>query len=111
MVFVPFPFTDRNSSKRRPALVLSSSNSNQKAGHTVLTIIISAGQSSLSGDSLIKDLDAAGLRAECVLRLKLFTLDHRLNICKTDCLATGGQKNASGMEGHASNLTCIGVLI
>ena len=71
MLFVPFPFTDRNSSKRRPALVLSSSNFNQKAGHTVLTIIISAGQSNFSGECLIKDLDAAGLRAKYVIRLKL----------------------------------------
>ena len=111
MVFVPFPFTDRNSSKRRPALVLSSSNFNQKAGHTVLTIIISAGQSSLSGECLIKDYYAAGLHAKCVIRLKLQTLDHRLIIRKTDCLATGGQKNAPCIKGHASNLTCIGVLI
>jgi len=31
VVVVPFPFTDRNSAKRRPALVLSSIAFNQQA--------------------------------------------------------------------------------
>lgn len=92
VMVVPFPFTDRNSSKRRPALVLSSSNFNQKAEHSVLAMITSAGQSSWPGDYLINDLDATGLPAECVIRLKLFTLDHRLIIRKAGKLAASDQK-------------------
>jgi mRNA interferase MazF len=92
VVVVPFPFTDRNASKRRPALVLSSSDFNHKAAHSVLAMITSAGQSSWPGDHLIKDLDGAGLPAECVIRLKLFTLDHRLVIRKAGILGAVDQK-------------------
>lgn len=92
VIVVPFPFTDRNATKRRPALVLSSSAFNQKAEHSVMAMITSAGQSSWPGDHRIKDLDAAGLPAECVIRLKLFTLDHRLLIRKAGSLGAVDQK-------------------
>ena len=92
VVVVPFPFTDRNAVKRRPALVLSSRAFSQKVQHSVLAMITSAGQSSWPGDHLIEDLDAAGLPSECVIRLKLFTLDHRLVIRKAGTLAVADQK-------------------
>ena len=92
VVVVPFPFTDRSATKRRPALVLSSRTFNQKVQHSVLAMITSAGQSSWPGDHLIKDLDAAGLPSECIIRLKLFTLDHRLVIRKAGALALADQK-------------------
>ncbi|MGB4117459.1 MAG: type II toxin-antitoxin system PemK/MazF family toxin [Polaromonas sp.] len=92
VVVVPFPFTDRNAVKRRPALVLSSSDFNQKAEHSVLAMITSAGQSSWPGDHFIKDLDEAGLPTECLVRLKLFTLDHRLVIRKAGALSAADQK-------------------
>ena len=92
VVVVPFPFTDRNAVKRRPALVLSSRAFNQKVQHSVLAMITSAGQSSWPADHLIENLDSAGLPAECVIRLKLFTLDHRLVIRKAGALAVADQK-------------------
>ena len=92
VVVVPFPFTDRTATKRRPALVLSSSGFNQKVQHSVLAMITSAGQSSWPSDHFIEDMDTAGLPTECVVRLKLFTLDHRLVIRKTGALALVDQK-------------------
>ena len=92
VVVVPFPFTDRTASKRRPALVLSSSAFNIKAEHSVLAMITSAGQSSWPDDHVIEDLDAAGLPAECLVRFKLFTLDHRLVIRKAGTLGAADQK-------------------
>lgn len=92
VVVVPFPFTDRNASKRRPALVVTNSVFNQKAQHSVMAMITSAGQSIWPGDHFIKDLDAAGLPTECVIRLKLFTLDHRLVIRKAGQLGVADQK-------------------
>jgi mRNA interferase MazF len=92
IVVVPFPFTDRNPTKRRPALVLSSSAFNKKAEHSVLAMITSAGQSSWPGDHTIQGLNEAGLPAECVIRLKLFTLDHRLVIRKAGTLGAEDQK-------------------
>ena len=92
VVVVPFPFTDREASKRRPALVLTRSDFNQNARHSVLAMITSADQSGWPGDHRIEDLDAAGLPTECVVRLKLFTLDHRLILRKAGQLAASEQK-------------------
>lgn len=92
IVVVPFPFTDRNTTKRRPALVLTNSAFNQKARHSVLAMITSAEQSGWPGDYPIKDLETAGLPTDCVVRLKLFTLDHRLVIRKAGVLGLADQK-------------------
>lgn len=79
VVRVPFPFTDRNASKNRPALVLSDAASfNTPAGHSVLAMITSQVNAPWPLDCPITDLKGAGLPAASVVRFKLFTLDHRL---------------------------------
>ncbi|SFU77504.1 type II toxin-antitoxin system PemK/MazF family toxin [Halomonas korlensis] len=81
VVVVPFPFTDRSTTKRRPALVLSSlDNFNRPTDHVVLAMITSARNSTWPLDTEIQDLDAAGLPASSIVRMKLFTLDARLII-------------------------------
>jgi len=76
VVVVPFPFTDRAATKRRPALVLSDKSFNGH-GHTVLAMITSATHGPWPGDTHIDDVKAAGLKAASIVRLKLFTLDNR----------------------------------
>jgi len=79
VVRVPFPFTDRTASKRRPALVLSDSRAfNLPAGHCVLAMITSLGNAPWPLDCVISDLTSAGLPAPSMVRCKLFTLDNRL---------------------------------
>jgi mRNA interferase MazF len=79
VVRVPFPFTDRQASKNRPALILSDEVLfNQPAGHSVMAMITSARHPSWPLDCPITDLAAAGLPAASVIRWKLFTLDDRL---------------------------------
>ena len=92
VVVVPFPFTDRAATKRRPALVLTSNTFNQKARHSVLAMITSAEQSAWPGDYPVENLETAGLPTACVARLKLFTLDHRLLIRKAGVLSPADQK-------------------
>jgi mRNA interferase MazF len=76
---VPFPFTDRNTAKNRPALVLSDARAfNVPAGHSVMAMITSAANPPWPLDCPITDLAAAGLPAPSKIRFKLFTLDHRL---------------------------------
>jgi mRNA interferase MazF len=89
VVVVPFPFTDRNATKRRPALVLSAAALHRASGHSVLAMITSAEQSHWPGDLPLTDLASAGLTQPCLARLKLFTLDHRLIL------------RAAGRLGHA----------
>lgn len=83
VVIVPFPFTDRDAVKRRPALVCSSAAFNRQARHVVLAMITTSTHSAWPDDVPIRDLDAAGLpaglpaglTAASVVRWKLFTLD------------------------------------
>ena len=59
VVVVPFPFTDRAASKRRPALVLSDASAfNAATGQVVLAMITSAKHACWPLDVLIEDLAA-----------------------------------------------------
>lgn len=79
VVRVPFPFTDRNTTKNRPALVLSDARAfNTPAGHSVMAMITSQANAPWPLDCTLTDLAAAGLPAASKVRFKLFTLDHRL---------------------------------
>lgn len=88
VVVVPFPFTDKLTSKRRPAVIISNSEKfNQLCGHSVLAMITSAENESWPLDIKIKDLKESGLTAESVIRFKLFTLDHHLILKKVGRLS------------------------
>ena len=96
VVAVPFPFSDRPGTKRRPALVLSNASFN-RAGHTVLAMITTAGHTPWPGDTPLEGAPAAGLRVPCLVRLKLFTLDNRLIQKRLGTLAPA---DAAGVEGN-----------
>jgi len=85
VVVVPFPFTDRRASKRRPALALSTEKFNAESGHTVLAMITSADNPPWPLDLPI-DATRAGLHAPSKVRMKLFTLDNRLILQKAGSL-------------------------
>jgi mRNA interferase MazF len=88
VVVVPFPFTDRATVKRRPALVLSDlTRFNAVIGQSLLAMITSAQHSAWPFDTAIRDLAAAGLSAPSVVRMKLFTLDNQLIIRRAGALA------------------------
>lgn len=94
VVIVPFPFTDRAATKRRPALTLSGKAFNAH-GYTILAMITSASHSAWPGDCAVKDLSPAGLTANCVIRLKVFTLDNRLMLRKSGSLSDIDRKAAT----------------
>jgi len=79
VVVVPFPFTDRATTKRRPALVLSATEFNRH-GYSVLAMITSASHPPWPGDTRLENLKGAGLTTSSLVRLKLFTLDNRFII-------------------------------
>ena len=94
VVRVPFPFTDRQATKNRPALIISDgAHFNRSAGHSVMAMITSARHASWPLDCVVTDLAAAGLPAASVIRWKLFTLDHLLvrgvlgRLSETDAVA------------------------
>ena len=91
VVTVPFPFTDRRASKRRPALVLSSAELAAHSGTVVLAMITSAENAAWPHDVAIGNLDTTGLSAASVVRWKLFTLDHSIVRARIGRLAPGDQ--------------------
>lgn len=90
---LPFPFTDQLASKRRPAIVISTANSfNTLTGHSVMAMVTSAYHRPWSLDMTIQDLDEAGLPSPSLIRMKLFTLDHRLFLRQLGQLSSADQK-------------------
>lgn len=89
VVIVPFPFTDRQATKRRPALVCSSASFNGSAKHLVLAMITTAVHGEWPGDVAIRDLATAGLPAPSIVRWKLFTLDAALVLRRAGALSEG----------------------
>ena len=81
VVAVPFPFTDRPATRRRPALVVSSAAFNEAHAQAILAMITST-RSDWPSDVPIQAWRKAGLRVPCKVRLKLFTLDSTLILRK-----------------------------
>jgi len=86
VVVVPFPFSERPGTKRRPALVLSRASFN-RAGHTALAMITTRAHRPWPGDVDIEKLEETGLPLPCIVRLKLFTLDNRLLMTRLGSLS------------------------
>lgn len=95
VVVVPFPFTDQKQAKRRPALVLSSLEFGKKISHSVMAMITSAQNAPWPLDVRVGHLKEAGLPAPSVVRMKLFTLDHRLILEQVGTLSEADKKAVS----------------
>ena len=81
IVKVPFPFTDKETDKVRPALILSSAKHlNAKIGASIMAMITSLkpARELWPADIVIQNLSSTGLPVPSIIRFKLFTLDHRL---------------------------------
>lgn len=86
VVVVPFPFTDRRTTKRRPAVVVSSASFNRAHKQSILAMITSVG-SDWPSDMAIRDWREANLNVPCKVRFKLFTLDDNLIVRKLGTLS------------------------
>ena len=86
VVVVPFPFTDRDASKRRPALVLSGEEFNLSHAQVVLGMITSSLQQPWPSDILLSGWQEAGLSVSCKFRMKIFTLEQSLILRKAGAL-------------------------
>ena len=102
VVVVPFPFTDRRTAKRRPALILSSARFNRAHEQSILAMITSAG-GDWPSDVVIRDWREAGLNVSCKVRFKLFALADRLIVRKLGAL--------SKRDGEAVGATLGNVLV
>lgn len=86
VVVVPFPFTDRPASKRRPAVVVSTSAFNSAHSGKVLAMVTST-VARWPSDVALQDWRQAGLSVASLVRFKLFTLDDHLIAGKAGALS------------------------
>ena len=86
VVVVPFPFTDKAATKRRPALVVSSTQFNTNHQSAVLAMVTST-SARWQSDVPLRDWRQAGLHVPCCVRFKLFTLDNVLILRRTGALS------------------------
>ena len=93
VVVVPFPFTELNAEKRRPALVLSTEDFNKQSENCVLAMITSQNNPNWPLDIRIGSLQKTGLKSPSMVRMKFFTLDNRLIIKKLGGLSGKDQKS------------------
>lgn len=78
VVTVPFPYTDRSTRQRRPALVVSSNGLQAQHGLLWVLMITSAENRGWPGDVAITNLVGAGLPAASVIRTaKIATIEAR----------------------------------
>ena len=92
VVEVPFPFIDKDFSKKRKALVVSSESYGRDTGATILVMITSAGNSSWRSDVVIEKFSEAGLRKPCVVRFKMFSIDSSLILGRVGVLQEEDRK-------------------
>jgi mRNA interferase MazF len=74
VILVPFLFTDQSGTKRRPAVVVSSTGYNARRRDMVIMAITSQVRQPLGfGEAMVADWQAAGLLKESVLKPVLTT--------------------------------------
>lgn len=88
VVAVPFPFTDRDATRRRPALVISNELFNKQHDQLILSMITTTTNNVWLSDVSLTNWQEAGLKVACYFRLKLFTLDQNLVLKKIGHLSS-----------------------
>jgi mRNA interferase MazF len=81
VILVPFPFTDRSTTKQRPAVVISSTSYNNQRPDLILLAVTSQVRTPLSfGEALVADWQAAGLIKPSVFKPLVATIEQALVI-------------------------------
>jgi len=79
IVLVPFPFTDLSDVKRRPALVVSTDDYNERTADVIIAQVTSRVNSPpRPGDHRVRSWKEAGLLAPSLVRARLTTLHSSL---------------------------------
>jgi len=82
VVVVPFPFSEIPVIKKRPVFVLSGRQFNDENGNTLVGMITTAKKTAWPSDININNLQAAGLKIDCVARWRLVTVPNDLILRK-----------------------------
>ena len=82
IVLVPFPFTDLSTSKKRPALIISPNEYNEKLDVVIAFITSNLDLEYRIGDYKIREWKQSNLPKPSMLRMKFATIDKSIIIKK-----------------------------
>ena len=83
IVLVPFPFTDQTTSKKRPAVVISSQAYHQEKRDLILMAVTSqVGSTRSVGEVLVTDWQKAGLLKPSAIKPVITSLEKRMVLRK-----------------------------
>ncbi|MCE2487222.1 MAG: type II toxin-antitoxin system PemK/MazF family toxin [Desulfurellaceae bacterium] len=98
VVLVPFPFTDQTTSKKRPAVVISSSAYHEARPDLIIMAITSQLKASPTvGESAIAEWKETGLLRPSVMKPVLTTIERGLVLKKLGSLGSQDQQTLSAI--------------
>ena len=81
IILVPFPFTDQSTTKKRPAVVISTETYNQKRPDLIIMAVTSQIKpASVIGEAIIQEWQAAGLLKPSAIKPVITTIEKSLVI-------------------------------
>ena len=95
IVLVPFPFSNQAATKKRPPVVISSSNYNTASPDVIIMAVTSRTQSIGPGECMIMDWRTAGLLKPSAVKAAVSTIEQTLvvkrlgKLSDADLLSTG----------------------
>jgi mRNA interferase MazF len=93
VVLVPFPFTDQSASKKRPAVVISSSGYHRAGPDLLIMAITSQVRASRAfGEHRVKDWQSAGLLKPSAIKPVVTTIERKLVLRRLGQLADEDQQ-------------------
>lgn len=100
VLLVPFPFTDQSGTKKRPAVVVSSSSYNASRRDIVIMAITSQVRQPLAfGEAMIADWQTAGLIKASILKPVITTIEQALVIRTMGVLSAADAKTLREVVG------------
>jgi mRNA interferase MazF len=95
VVLVPFPFSDQTTTKRRPAVIVSSNLYNNASSDIVIMAITSQIDKAAGiGECLIKDWQVAGLLKPSAIKPAISTIEQKLILKKLGSLSSDDLSSA-----------------
>ncbi len=82
IVLIPFPVSDSESKKRRPAVVISDESADSGQDIVLMFLTSNVKTEPKKGDHLISNWQAAGLPKPAICRMKFTTIDKNLIVKK-----------------------------
>ncbi len=81
IILVPFPFTDQSTSKKRPAVIISSQAYNAERPDLIIMAVTSQIKpATVIGETIIQDWQGAGLLKPSAIKPVITTIEKRLVI-------------------------------